>query len=92
MCQFGESSALQGIILNSLKNVLLLRGPESQTDLNAVNQFLRSRASRPDSTTKSIQARNRFTDKIDEIDRNSRNLNLRNFDLGATLLSLLNNI
>lgn len=84
--QFGNS---ENSITGWLRSFLTAqRTTSSQTDLRSVTKFLRS--AKPDESHRSIGGRNRFTDKIDEIDENSRNSNLGSRLVQIYLNSLLN--
>lgn len=78
---------LVGAFKNLLSPVRGIRGP-SGTDANSVNRFLASRASVYDPTSNSIDRRNRFTDKINDIDNNSR----RAPNVVSRLLSFFDNV
>lgn len=66
-------SSLTDLILGPYRDAVNRRPLPPATSLDAVNQFLRSRASKPDPAYKSIGTRNKFTDAIDDIDNKSRN-------------------
>lgn len=66
-------SSLSDLILGPYKDAVNRRPSPPGTNLATVQQFLRSRASKPDPAYKSIGTKNKFTDAIDDIDSNSRN-------------------
>lgn len=59
-------------LVEAYKDVINRRPAPPATNLDVVSQFLRSRAAKPDSISKTVVTRNKFTDRIDDIDRRSK--------------------